>query len=298
MSLQIYIIVWMSSVNKTPSKKTPSKKTPSWKINTITMPGKKINTVTPSQKTMPGKKINNPELRAELLAGLHNDVQRDDVQRDNVQREVYTLDQPYISPKPHAYVWLIMFGDAYLPGIFVSMFSVKKQNPKADLVVMVTDDVSRRAIDVMYKIADAIYKVPYITHETTPMVGKQVAYYSSWINSSFTKWNALALPYKKVVFIDGDTLCLDPIDDLFDMQTPAAPWSNPWMEPMGRIPNRYSGPLLDGYPPHKALITPAMFSDVFKRGGMLFTANAVVLTPSQKDYREYLKLIDKNNKND
>jgi alpha-N-acetylglucosamine transferase len=194
--------------------------------------------------------------------------------------------------KKHAYVWLIMFGDSYLPGIFVSMYSVRKQNPAADLVVMVTRDVSQRAIDILYLIADHIWIVPYITHDTTPMVGKQVAYYSRWINSSFTKWNALMLPYKKVVFVDGDTLCLEPIDELFDLPTPAAPWANPWMEPIGQIPNRYVGPLQDGFPPHGAIIKPDVFANVFRRGGMLFTASAVVLTPSRQDYYNYLTLLD------
>ena len=261
---------------KTP-KKSPAKlpaKTP--KKSPAKLPAKTL-------KKSPAK-IYNPELN-KLRHGEPSDKM--------AKRLVYTLEDWPPSRRDNAYVWLIMFGDAYLPGIFVSMYSVKKQNPQADLVVMVTDDVSQRAIDIMYLIADAIYRVPYITHETTPMVGKQVAYYSSWINSSFTKWNALALPYKKVAFIDGDTLCLDPIDGLFDMKTPAAPWSNPWMEPMGRIPNRYSGPLKDGYPPHGAEITPAMFADVFKLGGMLFTANAVVLVPNKEDYKEYLALIDK-----
>jgi alpha-N-acetylglucosamine transferase len=205
-------------------------------------------------------------------------------------RVIYQQDGPR---HKHAYVWLIMFGDAYLPGVFVSMYSVKKQNPTADLVVMVTDDVGARAIEIMQLNASVIYRVPYITHETTPMVGKQVAYYSAWINSSFTKWHILALDYQKVVFVDADTLCLEPIDSLFDLPTPAAPWSNPWMEPMGGIPNRYRGELVDGYPPNGAVITPEVFDDVFKLGGMLFTASAVVLSPSLADYRAYLALIDK-----
>ena len=259
--MRIYQCRQLYMSNITPKRTMYTSKTPSGKT-----PKRQT-----SQHATPKHVIHNPELNA----------------------VAYTLDAPPKVHADHAFVWLIMFGDAYLPGIFVSMYSVRKTNPKADLVVMVTPDVSQRAISIMYKIADAIYQVPYITHETTPMVGKQVAYYSSWINSSFTKWNALALPYKKVVFVDGDTLCLESIDDLFDVPTPAAPWSNPWMEPMGRIPNRYSGPLLDGYPPHKALITPAMFSDVFKLGGMLFTANAVVLEPNKKDYRDYLALISK-----
>lgn len=133
----------------------------------------------------------------------------------------------------HAFVWLIMRGDEYLPGIIASVHSVKRFNPKADLVVMYTDDVSKEAVDKIASIATKVVEVKYISFVNKfymdPRARKK---YDSWIDVSYTKWNCLALPYKKVFLLDADVIAVKPIDHVFEMKAPASifyqiqPWTD------------------------------------------------------------------------
>jgi hypothetical protein len=64
------------------------------------------------------------------------------------------------------------------------------------------------------------------------MSQKQEEKYRSWVNSSFTKWNCLALDqYEKVLFVDADTVIMRNMDHLFDLPCPAATFSSPWLPP-------------------------------------------------------------------
>ena len=62
----------------------------------------------------------------------------------------------------NAYVWLLMKGDSYLPGIFTSVYSIVRTTPDADLVVMVTPDVGSSAIATLSLIATHIVQVKYL----------------------------------------------------------------------------------------------------------------------------------------
>lgn len=133
----------------------------------------------------------------------------------------------------NAYVWLMMKGDEYLPGIIASVYSVKRFNPVADLVVMVTDDVSVDAIKKIELVATKVVKVDYIKFTNKfKMDPKASKKYGSWIDVSYTKWNCLALPYKKVFLLDADVIAVKPIDHIFEMKTPASifyqisPWND------------------------------------------------------------------------
>ena len=92
----------------------------------------------------------------------------------------------------YAYVWLLMMGDNYLPGILVSAYSLKKTNTKYDLVVLITNDVSQHAINELNKIFDNIVKVEYIIKEYQYKNKKEKRKYP-WMNKIHTKWNCLNL---------------------------------------------------------------------------------------------------------
>ena len=64
--------------------------------------------------------------------------------------------------KKNAYVWLLMRGDSYMPGILVSAYSILQTKSSHDLVVMITEDVSEEAIKIMNSYGIQVYKVPYI----------------------------------------------------------------------------------------------------------------------------------------
>lgn len=203
---------------------------------------------------------------------------------------------PEISGPPMhdvAYTWLFMKGDAYLPGIFTSVYSVLRTKPEADLVVMVTDDISENARNILLTVATHLFYIPYLEFDSKPLrTARQREIYDKWITSSYSKWNALALPYKKVILIDGDTIHTDNTDILFSLQAPAMPFNNPFNKPIGRIPSTWKEPKgKDRYMVHGARIPAQDIANVLNKGGILPTAAPVVLEPSLTDYEEYVTLI-------
>ena len=194
----------------------------------------------------------------------------------------------------NAYVWLLMKGDSYLPGIVTSLFSVIRTNPNADLVVMTTDDVSQRAKAILLKYASHIFEIPYLSYLSKPLkTQKQQLMYEKWVNVSYTKWQMLALPYKKAIFVDGDTIHTMNTDGLFDLSAPAAPFASPYMKPLGKIPSyiaqNKNGP--DGYPKHKSIVTQSEINNMLHKHGILLTANMVLLEPSKTDHKKYMDMV-------
>jgi lipopolysaccharide biosynthesis glycosyltransferase len=203
---------------------------------------------------------------------------------------------PEISSPPvhdNAYTWLLMKGDAYLPGIYISVYSVLRTNPDADLVVMVTGDVSEKSQDILLKVATHIFHISYLSFKTNTLkTAKQNRMYKDWKSVAYTKWNMLALPYKKAVLLDGDTMALANLDQLFNLPTPAAPFNNPFVKPLGFIPDYLTGQRgKDKYLVHGAVVKPKDVINICNKNGMLLTASAVVLSPALKDYEDYITMV-------
>jgi lipopolysaccharide biosynthesis glycosyltransferase len=187
----------------------------------------------------------------------------------------------------HAYVWLLMKGNSYLPGIFVSVYSILKTKPKADLVVMCTDDVTCQ--DILLTVATHVVTVPYLEYDTKVLkTEKQQKLYDGWKSVSYTKWNMLALPYKKMLFIDGDTVAVDTMEHLFKLQAPAAPFNSPFTKPLGYLKNIFGKYIDQG-----VAITPKHIDKMLNTNTILLTANAVLLEPSPNDYKEYIEFLEK-----
>ena len=205
-----------------------------------------------------------------------------------------------MSSKPkhdHAYVWLFMKGDSYLPGVITSVHSVKRNNPAADLVVMVTDDISSKARQILLQIATHLCDIPYVTFESKQMkTKKQQDMYEKWVSSAYSKWNALLLPYKKVCLLDADVIATTKIDELFDLSAPAAPIASPYTKPYGTIPVYYDRSICDtdNYPRHGAKITPNVISKTLNNNGLVITATPVILEPNRKDFDGLINLISNN----
>lgn len=129
----------------------------------------------------------------------------------------------------HAIVWLVMKDPSYLVGAMVSAASVRDPYNR---VLMVTADIDLTPHESSIRAAFThIYRVSYIKQKCGPLLtAKQRNMYHSWMDASFTKWNCLALPYKKVLFIDADTVILRSLASLFDLQAPAGNFDNPWIK--------------------------------------------------------------------
>jgi lipopolysaccharide biosynthesis glycosyltransferase len=206
-----------------------------------------------------------------------------------------SLFTPDISDPPiydNAYVWLLMKGDAYLPGIITSVYSVLRTDPEADLVVMVTPDVTEKAIDIISKYATHIFYVPYLSFPTANMkTESQQKIYQNWYSDSYTKWNMLALPYKRAIFIDADIVCTTNSDSLFNLTAPAAPFNSPYAKPLGTIPNYTFKKNKKTYLKHNTPVHPYQVKNMLFKGGISFTATSVLLEPNLKHYDEYIEMV-------
>lgn len=218
--------------------------------------------------------------------------------KPDAEKVIHTklINTPEISSPPvHdvCYVWLLMKGDSYLPGIFVAVYSILRTNPEADLVVMVTPDVSETAQTTLLKVATHLFHVPYLSFKTGRLkTDKQNQLYKDWKSDAYTKWNMLALPYKKAVFLDGDTIATTNCDELFNVNTPAAPFNNPFVKPLGYIVDYLEGERgSDGYLLHEANVSQKVIHTILHKHGSLLTASAVILEPSFKDYDAYIKFV-------
>lgn len=203
---------------------------------------------------------------------------------------------PKLSDKPirkNAYAWLFMKGDSYLPGVFVSIYSVLRTNPNADLIAMVTADVSAHAREMLKKVATHLFDIPYISFKSKPLrTERQRELYSTWIAQSYTKWNALALPYEKVVLVDADTVITENVDELFTLTAPAAPMAIPYLKPYGNVPSMYKGEVgLDGYPPHGTVLDINYINDALNKFSLVPISTPALVEPSMEDYSEYLHTV-------
>jgi glycogenin glucosyltransferase len=123
----------------------------------------------------------------------------------------------------HAYVTFLMLNDNYLPGALTLAYALRKQRTGADLVCLVTPEISpdaRRALGLLY---DRVIDVDpiFVPHKRRQQ--RQDRPYM------FTRLNALRLgpdgdlgtAYTKIVLADADVLPLRNYDSLFELDVPA-----------------------------------------------------------------------------
>ncbi len=185
------------------------------------------------------------------------------------------------SPPKHdnAYVWLLMLGDRYVPGVITSAYSIKRFNPDADLVVMVTNDVSAEARSTLLKHVTHLFEIPYLYYPGRFRMGRIVkSRYNKWIEKSFTKWNILALPYKKAFLLDADVIAKMPTDGIFDKPVPAAIFPKPTSEDLHNdISNRYSN--------EGQTVSPSDAEWILsKKDAFGAAASSILLGPNMDDY--------------
>jgi alpha-N-acetylglucosamine transferase len=122
-----------------------------------------------------------------------------------------------------AFVTFIMLNDSYLPGTLMTAYALRKQKTRADLLCMVTEEVSseaRYALGLLYDYLVPVEKI-YVPHKG--MQTRQAVPYM------YTRFNALRLgkdgdlgyAYDKVVVLDSDLLPLKHYSHLFCLEAPA-----------------------------------------------------------------------------
>lgn len=187
-----------------------------------------------------------------------------------------------------AFVTLVMKNPHYVFGSLVMGHSLKLTKTRHTLVCMITDDLYDEYHELLSVVYDEVIKVPYLRYDAGRMQSqKQEEIYKEWIDFSFTKWNCLALAqYNKVCFLDADLIITRNIDHLMELKAPAAAFVNFWLEFGGGKKNYYSGIKFG------ETIPPSAVRKGLKNGFVLI-GHCVVLEPSKKTFKDYIKFMSK-----
>ncbi|MCA9873521.1 MAG: hypothetical protein KC441_07700 [Anaerolineales bacterium] len=126
-------------------------------------------------------------------------------------------------PYQTAFVTLLMLNDSYLPGVLLQAYQLRLQATQADLLCLVTPEISPAARQALAVLFDFVVEVPpiYVPHDR--------AQRRQYLPFVFTKLHALRLgqdgdlgfAYDRVVLLDADLLPLRQFDDLLKLPAPA-----------------------------------------------------------------------------
>lgn len=122
-----------------------------------------------------------------------------------------------------AYVTLLMLNDSYLPGTLMLAYALRQQNTRADLVCLVTEEITPGAQSALELLFDHVVEIEKIF---IPYKRRQKRQYIPYV---FTRLSALRLgkdgdmgfKYEKLVAMDADVLPLRYYDHLFLIDAPA-----------------------------------------------------------------------------
>lgn len=122
-----------------------------------------------------------------------------------------------------AFATFLMLNEAFLPGALLLAYALRKQETGADLVCLVTDDITQDGVLALEAVFDYVIPVPKIFVAHKRRQERQDRPYL------FTRFNVLRLGadgdlgfrYEKVVLLDADTLPLKNYADLFALDAPA-----------------------------------------------------------------------------
>ncbi|MBN2393773.1 MAG: hypothetical protein JXR84_23775 [Anaerolineae bacterium] len=122
-----------------------------------------------------------------------------------------------------AYVTLLMLNDNYLPGVLTLAYGLRRQKTQADIICMVTSEITAKARYALGLVFDHVVEVEKFF---VPYKRRQARQYIPYV---FTRMHMLrlgadgdlGLPYEKLVALDADVLPISHYDHLFTLDTPA-----------------------------------------------------------------------------
>lgn len=125
--------------------------------------------------------------------------------------------------KKNAYVTFIIRNDSYLPGALVFGYSLRLQKTKNDLVCIVSDNISERAITSLEVIFDKVIVINevYVPHERRHERQDRPFLFSRFNAFRLGPDGDLGCQYDNILICDCDLLTLRNYDKLFDLKAPA-----------------------------------------------------------------------------
>ncbi|MFW6287572.1 MAG: glycosyltransferase [bacterium] len=204
--------------------------------------------------------------------------------------------------KKYAYVTFVMRNDSYIPGALVLAYCLQKQYTSADLVCLITDDITKKGKEALGSLYDHVVLVDEIFVEHRNSHQRQDRPYL------FTRFQALCLgedgglgfDYDKIVVLDADIMPLCNYDELFDLETPAGIINESKDHFVPELPyNRSDGKwvwhdIYEGICRHGERIPSEITDRVWENpDNMGVNACIWVLTPDRKEYGRIMEYLRK-----
>ena len=186
---------------------------------------------------------------------------------------------------------------SYTDGCILTALGLRRQGVNADIICLVTPDISKEVQLKLLTVYDDVKVVPYITpfpfHDDDIVINKDIfknckgytqLHPYSHVFTKLHMFNPDIMPYEKVVFVDSDLVPMNYYDSLFMLNTPA-----------GFVEYRKKTPFLEAYNWDRCDLLehgkpiPKHMTDLEKKTGADVNAGLLVVTPNKKEYNAMIK---------
>ncbi len=122
-----------------------------------------------------------------------------------------------------AFVTFVMMNDSFVPAALILAYGLRQQQCRADLVCMVTEEVTPRARDVLSVLFDSVIDVPrfYVAHKETRRREDRPLWFTRLNSLRLGPDGDLGQRYEKVCILDADVIPLRHFEHLFTLRAPA-----------------------------------------------------------------------------
>jgi glycogenin glucosyltransferase len=123
-----------------------------------------------------------------------------------------------------AFVTFLMLNDSFLPGALMLAHALRKQEVSADIVCMITPEITPSARQALKLLFDFVVEVPtlYVPHKRRQERQDRPYWYTRFNALRLGPDGDLGFQYRKLVLLDADVLPLKNFERLFAVDTPAA----------------------------------------------------------------------------
>jgi hypothetical protein len=123
----------------------------------------------------------------------------------------------------YAFMTFLMRNDSFLPGALVFAYALRQQQTAADLVCLVTKDITLPARTALEELFDKVVEVEevFIPHKRRQERQDRPFLFTRFQALRAGRDGDLGLAYEKIVLADADVLPLCCYDHLFTLETPA-----------------------------------------------------------------------------
>ncbi len=123
----------------------------------------------------------------------------------------------------HAYVTFVMRNDSFIPGALVFAYALRQQETTADLICMVTEEVSDEAIHSLEMLYDEVVVIDafYVPHNERHQRQDRPFLFTRFQGLRLGHDGDLGFAYDKIIIADADLLPLKYYDTIFEIPAPA-----------------------------------------------------------------------------